>query len=109
MHATHRSALKALFHRGDGVDARTTAGKRKIALVKAYLGEIGEREPSAADLAIVEAAASLRLELETIERQAVKGERLPPNYCTLSRMLDRNLERIRTRSHASTPEVAHND
>ena len=101
MQATLRkAALKALFHRADGVDARTTAGRRKIALVKAYLGEM-DHEPTAADLAIVAAAASQRLELEAIERAALKGERLPRSYYTLSRMLERNLERIR--SHATTP------
>jgi len=97
MRATlQKAALKALFHRNDGVDMRTTAGKRKQALVEAYLGML-DREPSAADLAIIAAAASQRLELEAIERQALKGAPLPRSYCTLSRMLERNLERIRSR------------
>ena len=99
---TRKAALKALFYRNDGQDLRTTAARRKRALVEAYLNEL-PGPPSAADLSIIEAAASLRLELERIERRALKGAPLPRDYCTLSKLLDQKLERIRSRP-APVPE-----
>jgi hypothetical protein len=108
MHATLRkAALKALFHRNDGVDMRSRGGQRTKALVLAYLDEM-DHEPNEAELAALRAAASQRLSLEALEKQALaKGAPLPKSYCTLSRLLERNLRALRVRPVHANANCSH--